>query len=70
MSEHTPKIGAPHPTRPGYYRIDHPSIPMPLEVRAWQMWAVHPRDLDDMGFETREAFFLAHLQAAQRSGGT
>jgi len=52
------------PDKPGRYRIDHPDTPMPLDVRAWQMWAVHTSDLDAMGFETREAFFLACLEAA------
>ncbi len=49
--------------RPGRYRIDHPDTPMPLDVRAWQMWAVHPSDLHAMEFKSREAFFLRHLEA-------
>jgi hypothetical protein len=34
---------------------------MSLKERAFQMWAVHPKDLDEMGL-TREQFFLAHLK--------
>ena len=45
---------------------------MSLAERAWQMWAVHPLDLDELGFMTREEFYLAHLHAAaaaaQREG--
>ncbi len=49
--------------KPGYYLIQHPNTPMIPEQRAWEMWAVHPSDLD--GFDmTREAFFLAHIRAA------
>jgi len=62
--ETTPHRKEPLPDKPGRYRIDHPDTPMPLDVRAWQMWAVHTSDLDAMGFETREAFFLACLEAA------
>jgi hypothetical protein len=73
MAEHqstdcpTPRKEAPHPTKPARYLINHPSEPMPLDVRAWQMWAVHPGDLVEMGFATREEFFLAHLQEAARA---
>jgi hypothetical protein len=38
------------------------------EQRAWEMWAVHPLDLDRMGL-SREEFFLAHLRAAKASVG-
>jgi hypothetical protein len=37
---------------------------MTLEERASQMWRVHPADLRNLGFETREEFYLAHLAAA------
>lgn len=48
---------------PGRYAIAHPSSAMTVKQRAWEMWAVHPSDLD--GFEmTREEFYLAHLRAA------
>ena len=52
------------PARPGYYVIQHPDTDMSDEQRAWEMWAVHPSDLDRMGFKTRELFFLAHIKAA------
>ena len=37
---------------------------MTLEERASQMWRVHPADLRNLGFETREAFYLAQLTEA------
>lgn len=32
------------------------------------MWRVHPRDVERLGFATREAYFLAHLKAAAEQG--
>lgn len=53
----------PHPTKPSRYLIERPTAPLlTLEERAFQMWAVHPSDLDEFGM-TREQFFLAHLNA-------
>jgi hypothetical protein len=52
-----------HALHPGRYHIDHPNTPsLTLAERAFQMWAVHPWDLVDMGL-TREEFFRAHLDA-------
>lgn len=46
------------------YTIYSPQKPMTLEERASQMWRVHPADLRNLGFETREAFYLAQLTEA------
>ncbi len=51
---------------PGRYVIEHPDTPMSDEQRAWEMFAVHPLDLDRMGFKTRTEYFLAHLKAVQK----
>lgn len=51
---------------PGRYLIQDPSTPMDLETRAFQMWAVHPLDLDALGFKTRQDFYLAHLKAVKQ----
>jgi hypothetical protein len=50
---------------PGRYLIQDPALPMSDEQRAWEMWAVHPLDLDRMGL-SREEFFLAHLRASKK----
>lgn len=57
----------------------HPQTPMTLEKRAEQMWRVHPKDLDRLGYVTdhlgriwdpiekpgpRERFYLDHLKAS------
>ncbi|CCG43241.1 hypothetical protein [Magnetospirillum molischianum] len=47
------------------HEIKHPDEVMTLDERAFQMWAVHPKDLDNLGFKTRVNFFKAHLIAAQ-----
>lgn len=61
--DYVPFRGRPHPEKPGRYLIRHPSEAMTPEERAFEMWAVHPGDLD--GFDmTREMFFHAHLTAA------
>jgi alpha-amylase/alpha-mannosidase (GH57 family) len=44
--------------------IRHPDERMTVDERSFQMWAVHPKDLDELGFRTRQAFFTAHLEAA------
>lgn len=54
---------------PGRYKIQHPDTAMSNEQRAWEMWAVHPTDLRNMGLN-REEFFLAHLRAAALSKPT
>ena len=56
-----------YPSQPGRYLIQHPSAPMSLEQRAWEMWAVHPLDLDFFKM-SREEFFLAHLTKARSEG--
>ncbi len=50
------------------YTIYSPHKPMTLEERARQMWRGHPQDVTNLGFETREAFYLAHLTAAHVEG--
>lgn len=54
----------PHPKYPTRYWIQPPSNHMSLAHRAWQMWAVHPADLDELNMD-REQFYLAHVQAVQ-----
>lgn len=44
--------------------INPPNIKMTIEERAYQMWCVHPCDLDKMEFGTRISFYEAHLKAA------
>jgi hypothetical protein len=48
----------------GGHNIRHPSEQMAVDERSFQMWAVHPKDRDELGFRTRQAFFSAHLEAA------
>jgi len=57
----------PHPTLPGRYLIQSPDETMTIEDRAFQMWAVHPSDLDGLGM-SREEFYLAHLKAVHYDG--
>jgi hypothetical protein len=54
-------------TEPGRYVIHDPKELMTPEQRAFEMWAVHPADLQEMGM-TREEFFAAHIKAAARYG--
>ena len=49
---------------PGRYLIQPPETPMSNKQRAWEMWAVHLTDLDEMVL-TREQFYLAHLTYAR-----
>lgn len=58
------------PGKPGRFLIRHPDEPMSIEDRAFEMWAVHPLDLDSFGIERREDFYAAHLRAAIRQGTT
>ena len=58
------------PGRPGLYWMTEPWLPMPLEQRAFEMWAVHPSQIKAMGYATREEFYLAHLKGAAAHGGT
>lgn len=46
--------------------ILNPTRKMSTSKRAQQMWAVHPTDLDRLGFKTRIEFYEAHLNAAVR----
>jgi hypothetical protein len=55
------------PDKPGRYVIHHPSTFMPLEQRAFEMWAVHPLDLDWFEMD-RLDFYLEHLRAAAKYG--
>lgn len=44
--------------------IVHPSENLTPDERAYQMWAVHPLDLDRLGFQDRQSFYKAHIEAA------
>ena len=46
--------------------IKSPEEDMTPQLRAAQMWAVHPSDLDRLGFQTRIDFYEAHIQNAIR----
>jgi hypothetical protein len=52
---------------PGRNVIHDPKEFMTPEQRAFEMWVVHPLDLDRLSM-TREEFYLAHLKAAARYG--
>lgn len=56
------KRGIIDPNKPGRYIIFDPKKEMDAEERAFQMWAVHPSDLDKMGL-TRQEFYKLHLLA-------
>lgn len=58
-----------HPGSPGRFLIRHPDELMSIEDRAFEMWAVHPSDIDGFGM-SREDFYAAHLRAAIRQGTT
>lgn len=48
----------------GGHVIYNPRKPMTAQERASQMWRVHPQDIRNLGFKTREEFYLAHVQQA------
>jgi predicted membrane protein len=43
--------------------IHDPAAPLTIDQRVFEMWAVHPSDLDALGFQTRQAFFKAHFES-------
>ena len=49
--------------------INDPTTPMTPEVRAHQMWSVHPNDLDRLGF-TNTAADVADVRIPQEPSGT
>jgi hypothetical protein len=48
----------------GGHVIHHPSADLTPEERAHEMWAVHPVDINNLGFPTRKAFYEAHIRRA------
>jgi len=60
--------GAATMAAPGGSPIGHPDADMALAARAAQMVAATPQDMRALGFDTRAAFFLAHLAAVRGEG--